>query len=568
MIKKILYSFQKCLFLLVCVLFSMVANAQNDISGSYKEELKAVEEKLRAGNFKEGLELLNEIAAKYPDASDIFYAKSLVLGQMGDYDGAVGNATLAYQKSKHMFYANHLLELYRSKKDLASGIALLQDLKSNYPAHEGLNRELLILYAENKQIEKAKNLYTGLIKSNHSDTLNLVMAEVYMNNDDLAAAKKILTALDGKSMISDVYGYLGYIYTKDGKQKDAVGVIERGIKRTNDKGLYLDLADTYKSMGKYEAMYNALKIAFGASEVYFLDKYKFLVGLRNEEDVLSDDKLQLLANSLVTIHPEVLEAQVLKGEILWKRGNVEEARAVFLKVVSSNPRYVGAWRLAMNTDLALNQPDEAIKHGLEGLRQNPNNPELLYFTSLAYAGKEEYEVSKNMLETALNYSENENNYLRSLIYGSLGDLYHELQMESLSDVAYDEALALDSTNVGVLNNYAYYLSVRKKDLDKAALYAKRSNELEPNTANYMDTYAWVLFQQGKYQEALKWIEEAVELNKSSAVLLEHYGDVLSKLNREKEAIVQWQKAIDLELGKSNRNLAKIQQKINERKYVE
>jgi tetratricopeptide (TPR) repeat protein len=564
---QLIYKFRNYLLVLVCLFAALVSFGQTD--ENYKEELKAVEGKLREGKFQEGLQLLDEISVKYPDVADIHYAKSLILVQMRNYDGAVESATLAYEKHKNMFYANHLLELYKVKKDLPNGIALLKDLQQEYPAHEGLNRELLILYAENQQLEEAKRLHAKLITSIHSDTLNLVMSEVYMNAQDLSSAKKLLSKMDGKSMIPDVYGYLGYIQAQEGKQKEALAVIERGIKRTSDKGLYLDLADTYKSMGRYEPMFNALKIAFNTSEVQVWDKYKFLVGLMNEKETLSDDKMQILANLLETYHPDVLEAQILKGELLWKRGNVEEARSVFLKVASSNPRYISAWRLAINTDLALNQPDEAIKHGTEGLKHNPNNTELLYFTSMAYAAKLDYNTSKEFLEAALNYSENDTNFLRSLIYSSLGDLYHELKMESMSDVAYEEAISLDSTNVTALNNYAYYLAMRKKDLDKAAAFSKLSNDIEPNSATFKDTYAWVLFQQEKYSEALMWIEEAVKLDEKSAVLLEHYGDVLSKLNREKDAVVQWQKALSLELEKkSNQNLAKIQQKIKEGRYVE
>src|SRR5690606_16759709 len=110
--------------------------------------------------------------------------------------------------------------------------------------------ELLILYAENKQLDQAQKLYGQLITANPSDTLHLVMSEVYINSKDFTSAKKILTKLDGKTMIPDAYGYLGYIHINENKPKEALAVIERGIKRTNDKSLYLDLADTYKNMGK------------------------------------------------------------------------------------------------------------------------------------------------------------------------------------------------------------------------------------------------------------------------------------------------------------------------------
>lgn len=554
-------------FILVLVIFC--ASTKVWAQQNYKEELKEVESKLREGNFSEGLHILDQILEKNPDAADIYYAKSLINGQLGNYEIAVESASLAYEKSNNLFYAYHLLELYKSKKDYTNSIALLENLKKQHHHHEGLNRELMIMYASNQQVDNARKLYDELIQESHSDTLKLVMAEIYMNTNDLADAKKILSPMDGKTMIPDVYGYLGYLYNNEGKKKEAVAVVQRGIKRTNDKTLYLDLADMHRSSNKHTAMYNALELAFDDTKVPFWDKYKFLIGLLNDSNSAPDDKIQNLANTLEAQYPDVLEAKILKGEVLAKRGNVEEARSVFLQVVSSNPRHVNAWRLIILADLELGQTDEAIKHGQEGLKHNPNNSHLLYFTSLAYAGKSDYDNSRALLESALNYSENENNSIRSLIYGSLGDLYHELKMEDLSDVAYEEAIALDSTNVTALNNYAYYLAVRKKDLDKAAAYAKLSNELEPYSATFKDTYAWVLFQQGQYAEALRWIEGAVKLDKSSAIMFEHYGDILIKLKREKEAVVQWQKALELDTeNKDNEDLAKLQQKIQERKYVE
>ena len=562
---QLTYSFRYFLVVFIMLFVSMASWAQT----AYTEELKLVESKLREGNFTEGLQLLDQISEKHPDAADIYYAKSLINGQLGNYAAAVENAALAFQKSNNLFYANHLLELYKSQKDYPSSIQLLEGLKTQYPVHEGLHRELLIMYASNDQLEVAERVYQELIQKSHSDTLNLVMAEIYMNKNELDPAKKILTRLEGKTMIPDVYGYLGYIYNHEGKQKDAIAAIERGIKRTNDKSLYLDLADIHRDSKKYAAMYNALKIPFDEVEVPFWDKYKFLIELMNDPAIEANDKLQTLANTLERSYPDVLEAQILKGELLGKRGHVEEARSVFLKVLSSNPRHVNAWRLVILSDLELGQVDQAIQHGQEGLKHNPNNSHLLYFTSLAYAGQPDYDKSRELLEQALNYSENENNSIRSLIYGSLGDLYHQLKMENLSDAAYEEAITLDSTNVSALNNYAYYLAVRKKELEKAAQFSKLSNELEPHSATFKDTYAWVLFQQGNYQEALRWIEEAVKLNKTSAVMYEHYGDILSKLKREKEAIVQWQKALDIDINNdSQQNLAKIQQKIQERKYVE
>jgi Tfp pilus assembly protein PilF len=124
-------------------------------------------------------------------------------------------------------------------------------------------------------------------------------------------------------------------------------------------------------------------------------------------------------------------------------------------------------------------------------------------------------------------------------------------------------LKLDPNNVFVLNNYAYYLSLRKVKLDRAAQMAKLANELAPNQASFEDTYAWVLFQQGKYTDALQWIKKALEHGNSSGELLEHYGDILFKAGNLEDALEQWKKA------KAKGGTTKtIDQKIDQGKYIE
>src|SRR5690606_30553587 len=93
---QLIYRFRKYFLVLICLVASIVAYGQTD--ENYKEELKAVESKLREGKFQEGLQLLDEISVKYPEVADIYYAKSLILVQMRDYDGAVESATLAFEK--------------------------------------------------------------------------------------------------------------------------------------------------------------------------------------------------------------------------------------------------------------------------------------------------------------------------------------------------------------------------------------------------------------------------------------------------------------------------------------
>lgn len=180
------------------------------------------------------------------------------------------------------------------------------------------------------------------------------------------------------------------------------------------------------------------------------------------------DQLQDLTNVLVLKHPRMAESHMAKGDVMWRRKDPQGARSLFLVAVGINPANIDGWRMLVNTDMALQEVDVAIVHGMEGLRANPNNPTLLYFTGLAYLMKDDKDNARELLEQALNNSENENKFVQSNIYAALGDVYHQLKMESASDVAYEEAIKLDSTNVTAMNNLAYYLSLRKKESGKGS----------------------------------------------------------------------------------------------------
>ncbi|RZM26971.1 MAG: tetratricopeptide repeat protein [Pedobacter sp.] len=149
-------------------------------------------------------------------------------------------------------------------------------------------------------------------------------------------------------------------------------------------------------------------------------------------------------------------------------------------------------------------------------------------------------------------------------YSALGDAYHALNDNKASDDAYEKALANNPGSAYTLNNYAYYLSLRGERLDDAAEMSKRSNELQPNTASFEDTYAWILFRQKKYAEARIWIEKAILHDKNnSAVQAEHYGDIMFYLGDTEAALLNWKKA-----KQNGADSPVLERKINEKKYTE
>jgi Tfp pilus assembly protein PilF len=163
------------------------------------------------------------------------------------------------------------------------------------------------------------------------------------------------------------------------------------------------------------------------------------------------------------------------------------------------------------------------------------------FAGNAYSQKKKWEESIKILEEGADYIVN-NIRMEEQFYSFLGDAYNQIKDDANSDKYYEKVLKLNPDNDYVLNNYAYFLSLRNQDLERAATMAKRAVELKPGTAN-QDTYGWVLYQMGNYDEAAIMIKKAIDNGEpASAVILEHYGDVLWKLDRKEEAIEYWEKA--------------------------
>ena len=141
------------------------------------------------------------------------------------------------------------------------------------------------------------------------------------------------------------------------------------------------------------------------------------------------------------------------------------------------------------------------------------------------------------------------------IFGKKGQTDRETQI-------LEKILKLNPKDANVLNNYAYYLSLRGDKLERAEAMSKASNELEPGQSSYEDTYGWIMFKVGKYSDAKIWIEKALNSGgDKSATVLEHYGDVLYKLGDTNKAMEFWQKAKAAGDGASELLDKKIQDKI-------
>ena len=212
--------------------------------------------------------------------------------------------------------------------------------------------------------------------------------------------------------------------------------------------------------------------------------------------------------------------------------------------------------------------DGCIKVCNDALVHFPDDSEFYFYKGAAYYQKKEYQNALDTYNEGLSSVSEKDAVLKSNFYGQMGDLYYHLGQKEKAYEMYENALQLDERNIVVLNNYAYFLSLDKKDLSKAERMSNQCMKLQPDNATYIDTYAWVLFMQGSYSLAKFYIELAVSKDKEmSGEVIEHYGDILFMNNDAEKAVAEWKRALELK-EKEGEDTTLLKKKIADEKYYE
>ena len=182
--------------------------------------------------------------------------------------------------------------------------------------------------------------------------------------------------------------------------------------------------------------------------------------------------------------------------------------------------------------------------------------------SIAYFWIGENEAALDMISKGLRQVRKESD--KASLYNLRGDFYHTLGDKQRMYADYDSTLMLEPNNISVLNNYAYYMALDDRDLEKALKMSGETLEIEPLNATYLDTYAWILFKMKKYKDALGYMEKALRyLSEENPEIYEHYGDVLFMCGEKDKALENWHKAVQF-----NSKSSTLEQKIRQQKYLE
>jgi Tfp pilus assembly protein PilF len=261
-------------------------------------------------------------------------------------------------------------------------------------------------------------------------------------------------------------------------------------------------------------------------------------------DSAQRSSLLTLVEKVVAQHPDDIKVLELYGDILRLSGRQSDAVAQYKKIIALKPGNYEPWQQLLYSYTDRADADSLIYYSEKAARLFPNQSTIHYLNGIGHQNKKEYPAAIRSINRAIDLQPEENAELLADMYSSLGDVYNTMKEYKQSDSAFEQALRLNPKNPTVLNNYAYYLSERNQRLNDAERMSKQSLTLRPAEGTFLDTYGWILYQQGKYEEAGKYIQQAIDAAKGSAdaTLWEHMGAIQYKLGNVVKAVDAWKLA--------------------------
>lgn len=432
----------------------------------------------------------------------------------------------------------YLSEVYRMEGDFTNSIQALNDLERTMGMDEKITMQKFKLYSALNDKKKAYEEVQKFIDK---------------NPDDIR-----------------YYLLLGNLYLEDGRTQEAYMAFTKAKLLDPDNPLLItSLANYYEKTNNREAADSELRTALFNSKVDVDTKIGILtqyIGIlqQNQQDT---EVANPLLDSLMVEYPQEANFNLLYGNLLMLQEKKKDANFQYRLYAEANPTNPLAWeQLLQSTDL--DSIDALIDVCQSAISYLPEEPLFYFYLSIGQYQKKEYREALETLDKGIVHADPEKNaMLLSELYGQKGSLYHELGMQDSVFVEYEKALEHNPQNLLVLNNYAYYLSLARKDLDKAEQMSSITIKAEPTNPTYLDTYGWVLFEQGAYSMAKIYIEKAVNYSKEkeeevSAEVLEHYGDVLYKTGDPEKALEYWLKAKEKESDSTT-----LDKKIETKEYV-
>lgn len=464
---------------------------------------------------------------------------------------SIDNA-LRFDKTNKFFYllaANIYNGLAKFDKAAETYENLIREVKGS----EEYLYELAAVYQYANRVDDAIRVYNraeNIFGINEVSSVQKI--RLYLENgrvkEGIAEGEKLLKAFPDEEQY--VMAFTEVLSKKEMRQ-EAISYLEKFVISHPDAldasmllaGFYRDTNQEQKARPVLLTLFDNESVAI-SSKLIVMGAYVAELNNNKGKGITDPDKENFslaLFEKLKSTHQDSPEVHIIGGDLFLAAGKPREAHREYLLAAENGDVNFEVWQNLLYLEIQLEQFDNAIRHAGHALEMFPNQAMLHYFNGFALLRKRSYEECIFAFEQAKKLSPGKE-ALHGEINGFLGDAYHATRQYEKSDHAFEEALTVNPNNSSLLNNYSFYLAIRKENLDKAEKMSATLVRNNPDNPVFLDTYAWVLYTKQKYRDARKFIEKAISTGKANATHFEHYGDILFQLGEVDSAVIQWEKA--------------------------
>lgn len=533
-----------------------IASAQSEHDDAYKLDLPK-----NAESFSKGLE------SKYNENFDLaikFFEEALKFN--ADDDASMYELAELYQlqgrsveafsmieqaaklQPDNKWYQIRLAQFYLANSDYQSFTEIYEKLLADDPTNldylENYIDVLLRLGEYEKVIDKL-DVLEDMIGKNEIITLQKI--EIYKSTGNIqkmiAEMEKIIEIAPTNTRYMAM---LAELYRQNNKDSEAYKLYLK-IKELEPDNKYINVSlyDYYQSKGEIDKANEEFIAAIKNPNLDYETKVHIYElwseKVEDSKDPMSIRCAEEAGNAFIESHPDKNIGYYILGAVSSNNGDYKNAQKYFIEALDKDKNSFSTFYQLCIVDMELKEYQQGVEHANIAISHYPEQPIFYLFAGLSYFNINDYDNTIKNLEKGRKLSANKELTRDFDLY--IGDTYNILGNKEKTYEAYDRVLKTDPDNVYVLNNYAYYLSLDNKDLEKALEMSAKTIKAEPKNATYIDTYAWVLYKMNRFQEAKKWMEKVFKYDKKpSGVNYEHLGDIYFKLGDTKNALQNWKKA--------------------------
>ena len=515
------------------------------------------------GNSDAAFDLLRHCVDIDSTRSEAYFYLAQYYGALKQKDKMLGMMKKAVDlEPDNTTYLETLANVYISQRQYAEGIEMLERLYDKSRERDEVLGMLVQLYEQQQDYDSAIRTLNRLeTLEGKSERLSFAKSSLFTQKGDKKAAisemKKLADQYPHDNNYRCLYGNTLYV---NGQQKKALAIYHEILKDDPDnRNAQMAMLAHYNEQHDSAAANRLIEEILLNKQSSTEDRVTLMRQVIGESERSGGDStrvLQLFHRMLDLPQSDADMALFCATYMNLKKMPKDSIGAVLEKAIQIAPDNAAA-RLQLVSYAWQNEDrDKVIALCKEARQYNPDEMAFYYYQGIAYYQNSQLDEALDAFQNGIGViTQQSDPAIVSDFYAVMGDIMHQKGMDREAYAAYDSCLQWKDDNIACLNNYAYYLSIKGEQLDKAEQMSYRTIKAEPKNATYLDTYAWILFMQKRYSEARIYIDQTLQNDSdTSAVLLEHAGDIYYHVGDTDKALVFWQQSLDRAVADNDKEI--------------